>query len=417
MREQFDKRFYNRALESWEGIKTDEFIGFLIPKCQEILTLKKLVQKLKDQTILKVKFGIDPTAADIHLGHIVPIMLLQQFAKAGHHIDFIIGDFTAMVGDPTARDIGRVPLTPGKIMENMETYRDQIGKYIDLQMLHVHNNTQWLNPMTLQEVFNVFQQVNLSEAMQREDFRARMRNQQAVSLAEVCYGVLMGMDSVHLESDIEIGGVDQLLNFQQCRKIMSQANMEEEVVLMTPILEGTSNDGKKMGKSYNNYVAVNSTLGDKFGKIMSIPDRLIGQYFRCFADIHERELEDIDKFISNDPLEAKKQLATMIISFETKNLCDGKRERETFERMFSRKEICKQDCVELFGDVETTLFDALVKSGHFKSISELRRLFKQSAVRNVNKNVEEILLPEILMSQVVGFVRVGKKRFFQCKII
>ena len=409
----FDQQFCVRISESWDNIGSDEFVGFLLPKCQEVITPERLRQKIDEQPVLKVKFGIDPTASEIHIGHIVPIMLLRQFAKAGHHIDFIIGDFTAQVGDPTARDTGRTPLSPEQIVKNMQTYTSQIGKYIDLRVLHIHHNAEWLNPMTLQEIFAIFQQINLSEAMQREDFRARMRNEQAVSLAEVCYGVLMGIDSVHLKTHVEVGGIDQLLNFQQCRKIMRQSGMDEEVILMTPILEGTSGDGKKMSKSYGNYIAVNATHADNFGKIMSIPDRLIGQYFRCFADVHERELEELDVFIAENPLEAKKQLATLIIALETKHIDDGLRERESFERKFSQKRIRDEDCVELDEDANTSILDALLKSGQFKSKSELRRLFKQQAVRTVSEDGEITLSPETVISQIHGVVRVGKRRFFQ----
>lgn len=409
----FDQQFCARISESWDGIEVDEFVGFLLPKCQEVITPERLCQKIVEQSALKVKFGIDPTASEIHIGHVVPIMLLRQFAKAGHHIDLIIGDFTARVGDPTARDTGRIPLNPEQIVKNMQTYTSQIGKYIDLRVLHIHHNAEWLNPMTLQEIFAIFQQINLSEAMQREDFRARMRNEQAVSLAEVCYGVLMGIDSVYLGTHVEVGGIDQLLNFQQCRKIMRQSGMDEEVILMTPILEGTSGDGKKMSKSYGNYVAVNATHEDKFGKIMSIPDRLIGQYFRCFADIHERELEELDAFIAENPLEAKKQLATLIVALETKHIEDGLRERESFERKFSQKKICDEDCIELAEDANTTILDALLKSGQFKSKGELRRLFEQQGVRSVGEDGDTVLSPEIVIGQVHGVVRVGKRRFFQ----
>jgi tyrosyl-tRNA synthetase len=409
----FDQKFFGRNSESWVGIKADEFIGFLLPKCQEVITIDRLRQKMFEHPTLKVKFGIDPTAPEIHIGHVVPIMLLRQFAKAGHYIDFIIGDFTARIGDPTGRDTGRVPLNPEQIVKNMETYTNQIGKYIDLRMLHIHYNSKWLSLMTLQEIFAIFQQINLSEAIQREDFRARMHNKQAVSLAEVCYGVLMGIDSVHLGTHVEIGGIDQLLNFQQCRKIMRQSGMDEEVILMTPILEGTSGDGKKMSKSYGNYIAVNATHEDKFGKIMSIPDRLIGQYFRCFADVHQRELEELDTFIGENPMEAKKQLATLIVATETGNIEDGLRERESFERKFSHKSICQEDCIELIEDANTTILDALTKSGQFKSKSELRRLFEQQGVRSMNENGEVILSPEIVVGQVRGIVRVGKHRFFR----
>lgn len=409
----FDQQFCTRISESWNGIEVDEFIGFLLPKCQEIITPERLRQKIVELSTLKVKFGIDPTASEIHVGHVVPIMLLHQFAKAGHHIDFIIGDFTARVGDPTARDTGRTSLSPEQIVKNMETYTSQIGKYIDLRVLHIHYNAEWLNQMTLQEVFTIFQQINLSEAMQREDFRARMRNEQAVSLAEVCYGVLMGIDSVHLGTHVEIGGIDQLLNFQQCRKIMRQSGIDEEVILMTPILEGTSGDGKKMSKSYGNYIAINATHEDKFGKIMSIPDRLIGQYFRCFADVHERELEELDAFIAGNPLEAKKQLATLVVAIETKCIEDGLRERDSFERKFSQTKICNEDCVELVEEPTTTILDALMKSGQFKSKSELRRLFEQQAVRSLGEGGDTVLSSETPIKDINGIVRVGKRRFFR----
>ena len=409
----FDQQFCTRISEPWDSIESDEFVGFLLPKCQEVITPERLRQKIVEQSVLKVKFGIDPTASEIHIGHVVPIMLLRQFAKAGHHIDFIIGDFTARVGDPTARDTGRTPLNPEQIVKNMQTYISQIGKYIDLRVLHIHHNAEWLNPMTLQEIFAIFQQINLSEAMQREDFRARMRNEQAVSIAEVCYGVLMGIDSVHLGTHVEVGSIDQLLNFQQCRKIMRQSGMDEEVILMTPILEGTSGDGKKMSKSYGNYVAVNATHEEKFGKIMSIPDRLIGQYFRCFADVHKRELDELDIFITENPLEAKKQLATLIVALETKRIEDGLRERESFERKFSQKKIRDEDCVELAEDASTTILDALLKSSQFKSKGELRRLFEQQAVRSVSEDGKITLSPETVISQIHGVVRVGKRRFFQ----
>ncbi len=409
----FDQRLSTRISESWGNIEIEEFVGFLLPKCQEIITPEKLRQKIAEHSTLKVKFGIDPTASEIHVGHVVPIMLLRQFAKAEHHIDFIIGDFTARVGDPTERDIGRVPIKPEQIVKNMETYTNQIEKYIDLQKLHIHYNTTWLNPMTLQEIFTIFQQINLSEAMQREDFRARMHNGQAVSLAEVCYGVLMGIDSVNLGTHVEIGGIDQLLNFQQCRKIMRQSGMNEEVILMTPILEGTSGDGRKMSKSYGNYIAVNATHEDKFGKIMSIPDRLVGQYFRCFSDVHQQELDELDAFIAKNPLEAKKQLATLIIALETKNIDDGLRERESFERKFSQKKINNEDCIELMEKADTSIFNALLESGQFKSKSELRRLFEQQAVRSISENGNIMLSPEITVDQISGIVRVGKRRFFQ----
>ena len=409
----FDLEFCARSTGSWDGIRADELLGFLRPKCKEILTVERLQQKLTGAEKLRVKFGIDPTGSDVHLGHIVPLMLLRLFAKAGHHIDLVIGDFTARIGDPTAREHSRDPLSNEQIAANLSTYRSQIGKYVDLNHLHVHHNAEWLSSLPLTEVFTIFQQISLSEAVQREDFRARMKNKQAVSLAEVCYGVLMGIDSVHLGSHVEIGGTDQLLNFQQCRSVMRNSGMEEEIILTTPILEGTSGDGKKMSKSYGNYIAVNTSLEDKFGKVMSLPDRLIGQYFRSFADVHERELDELERCIASDPLEAKKQLATLIVALEA-GLDAGLRERESFERRFSQKDLREEDCSELTAQEGDQLVDVLLRSGAFKSKSALRHLFEQRAVRLRVGNKEETLTFETLATQVGdGIVRVGKRQLFK----
>ena len=411
----FDQLFFPRISESWEGIEAGELIGFLHPKCQEIITAERLRALLNEGRKLRVKFGIDPTASDIHIGHLVPMMLLKQFAKAGHHIDFIIGDFTALVGDPTERDTGRVPLTPEQIAINMRTFQDQVGRFIDLSCLKVHHNSGWLNPMTLQEVFAIFQRINLTEAVQREDFRKRMRNSQAVSLAEVCYGVLMGIDSIRLSTDVEIGGIDQLLNFQQCRKIMREKGMEEEVALMVPLLKGTDGGGRKMSKSFGNTVPVTASLEDKFGKIMSIPDRLIFQYFCSFADVHQRELDELKTFADSDPLEAKKQLATFLVALETKDLSKGLKERESFERKFSQRVITEEDCIQLTADIGQNVFTLLASSGQFKSKGELRRLFKQKAVRLITDTEESILDISANVTQQCK-LRVGKLRFFMINV-
>lgn len=407
----FDEIFSGRMKESWIGIVSDELLKFIRPKCQELLTIERLKELLDNKGTLRIKFGIDPTATEIHIGHAVPIMLLRQFVKAGHRVDLIIGDFTARVGDPTERETGRAPLTPEKIEENMRTYTSQVGKYIDLLQLNVHFNSLWLNRMSLQDVFGIFQKINLAEAMQREDFRARARKSQAVSLAEVCYGVLMGIDSVHLDTDVEVGGIDQLLNFQQCRKVMKESGMSEEVILMTPILEGTSGDGRKMSKSYGNYIAVNALPEDKFGKVMSVADQLVFQYFCSFADVHESELESLKQFIESNPFESKKQLATLLIALETGELQDGLRERENFERKFSKREITDHDGTKLVATADVSLMDVLMSSDQFSSRSELRRLFDQSAIRHVAKE-GEILRPDTAASEVLGLVKVGKQRYF-----
>lgn len=394
----------------------DEFLGFVSSKCESILTLERLKELLESGRSLKIKFGIDPTASSIHMGHVVPIMLLRQFQKVGHQIDFIIGDFTAKIGDPSGRNSARPSITAEQIVLNMATYKDQVRRFIDVESMNIHYNSEWLGSMSLFEIFEMFQAINLAEAIQRNDFRERLSNSQSVSLAEVCYGSLMGIDSVKLESDIEIGGIDQLLNFQQCRQIMQFKKMMEEVVLMTPILEGISGDGRKMSKSFGNVIAVTDSPEDKFGKVMSIPDTLIIPYFLCFADTTEGEKRDIDKFVADNPLEAKKQLAVFIISLDVGNIESGLVQRDLFERKFSKKEIAIEDCLPLITEKGKTFLEALWLSGQFSSRSDLRRLFEQKAVRimKAGESLSTLCLNDKVESPCL--VKVGKRKFFNFKI-
>lgn len=408
----FDELFFNRLNESWEDISAEDFLGYLRVKGETAITWDEVAGKLKENRKLRIKLGIDPTGADIHLGHVVPIMLLRQFLKAGHHIDFIIGDFTGQVGDPSGRESARVTLTPEVIENNLATYKNQISRYIDTEKITIRRNSEWLSKMTLPELFPLLESINLSEAMQRDDFRTRTKTGHGVSLAEATYGVLMGIDSVNLNTDIEIGGLDQLLNFQQCRSVMRVLKMTEEAVITTPILEGTAGDGKKMSKSFNNYIAVSSSLEDKFGKIMSIPDSLIFSYFRSFADVHEKDMDSLSGFIDKNPLEAKKQLGVFIVALETGNLEEGIKERDNFERKFSKKEFVKSDTISIKVSLGTTIFDALVESNQFTSKTEIRRLFEQEAVRLLNGDDEKILTLEDKVDVVSGIIRAGKLKFF-----
>lgn len=408
----YDELYFNRLSENWEDLSPEEFIGYLTPKSQQILTHEGLKKLLDEKRELRIKMGIDPTGFDVHLGHLVPIMFLRQFMRVGHHVDFIIGDFTARIGDPSGRDTARAPLTKEAIEANYKTYAEQISAFINVSKLHIRRNSEWLEKTTLEELFPVLQSVSLTEAVQREDFRARFKNEQAVSLAEATYGVMMGLDSVALKTDIEVGGIDQLLNFQQCRGVLAHYGMKEEVVLTTPILEGTAGDGRKMSKSFGNYIAATAPAVDKFGKIMSIPDSLIVPYFTSFADVHEREVEELTAFAKENPLEAKKQLGTFIVAFEAGNIEAGLEERENFERKFAKKEISTDDAVEITADGGTLLFDALFGTEQFASKAELRRLFEQSAVRALAGEDETTLSAETTVDEVAGIVRVGKLKLF-----
>jgi len=411
--QRFDQLFFRRSRESWKGISAKELIGYLRPKSKDVLTWESLERLLAENRKLNIKFGIDPTASDIHLGHLVPIMLLRMFQRAGHKIHFIIGDFTARVGDPSGRETARKPLTPAQIKDNQKTYLSQVGRFFDVKKAKVYHNGDWLSEMNLAEWFSIIQQIPLADATQREDFRIRLKNNAGVSLAEAGYGVLMGIDSVKVKADVEVGGVDQLLNFQQCRLVMAIKGLREEVAMTTPILEGLSGDGKKMSKSLGNYIAVTASLRDKFGKVMSAPDSQVIDYFRFFADVQEIEIPNLKKFIAENPMEAKKQIATYLVALESGDLQTGERERADWERLFSKHEVRAEDAHVLPFRPAVSIFALLAESGRYESRSALRRLFQQKAVRRIRDGGTEEVLSEDSLAELSMLLRVGKKDYFR----
>lgn len=398
---------FSRINADWRNMPVDEFLGFVTPKCQEMLTADRLKELLASGRTLKVKLGTDATGSDLHIGHVVPLLLLKQFQKAGHHIDFIIGDFTAIIGDPSDRADARKALTAKEVKANAKGFTAQIKPYIDVRKGKVHFNSKWLSKMSLSDMIAHLQHISLSSATQRDDFRKRLAAGNSVSLAETIYGFLMGLDSLHLKSDIEIGGVDQLINIQQCRELMAAERVPVEVALCTPIIEGTDGSGKKMSKSVGNTINLKASREDKFGKVMSIPDKLILPWYLAFTDVHENEIDALETEIEANPLEMKKQLGILLIALETKSKDQGQAEREKFEKKFAKKELSDEDFTVVSAAPDSLLFDALAP--HFPSKSELRRLFEQRAVKNAD--TDEAFALEVKASDLK--VRVGKMRFFK----
>lgn len=402
----FDKLFLERALGDWQDMPNAEWLEIVQNKLESSLGWERFIELCNSNKKMIIKFGIDPTASNIHIGHVVPMMLVNAFLKKGHKIFVIIGDFTAKIGDPSGRSSERKALTAKQIEENMKTYTDQIGMFVDLDKINIKFNSEWIDKTTPYGLFETFQMINISQAMQRDDFRKRMENGSSVSLAEVCYSVLMGLDSVALNCNVEIGGIDQLLNFQQCRNIMRGNGLAEEIALMTPILEGTSGDGRKMSKSYGNVIAVLEDSNEKFGKFMSIKDEQIMPYFRCFAFMNNHEKAQLESFIKENPFEAKKQLASFFVSLQAKDITQGEKARTEFERKFSKRTINAEDCIEIKLENGDTFYTALSRA-KLMSNSELRRMFIGKAVRNVEDG--QIYDKDILAA--LGKIRVGKRIF------
>lgn len=406
--ERYDELLFKRFNEDWSKLTTEQMLSLLRVKTQITLPAEIKPEVLKDK--LKIKFGIDPTGADIHIGHLCPIFVLNIFLKCGHHVDFIIGDFTAKIGDPSGRNTERAMITDAQIAANFATYVQQIAPYIDTKKLNVHKNSQWLSKMSLSEFLAVLQRIKLSVATQREDFRKRIEN---VSLAEVSYAVLMGLDSVNLHSDIELGGLDQILNFSQCRLVQEIYNQKPELAFGTPILEGLSGDGRKMSKSYNNYIAVTSSAEDKFGKFMSLPDSLLLKYYQAFGYLYEEEIPELIKFIEANPLEAKKQLATYFVSLDGNNLDIGRTERENFERKFSKRELTDADFITVSVAQNTSLLNAIAATKKFASNGEIKRLIMAGAVTDVD--TKEKLGIDYNLTKTVK-IKVGKLNIFKMEV-
>lgn len=384
----------NRSHESLEDISPDDFIDLVRPKIAYPTAMGQLALRLAEGEPLNVKLGIDPTGPDIHIGHIVPVRVLDLFSRAGHHIDLIFGDFTAKIGDPSERSTGRRAISDEEIFSNVQSYKEQVDGYFDVNRNNVtiHRNNSWLSKLTLAEVFEYLQMVNLTESTQRKDFRERMNRGSTVTLAEAMYGTLQGIDSEVLHTDVEIGGIDQLLNVQQARNVQRQRGQEAEEVLLTPIIEGTSGDGRKMSKSYNNYIPAQTTDTEMFGRIMSIPDTLIAPYAISFAPIRNSELDNLTEDIEESPMEAKKQLAVFMVGLASGDIERGYLAREEFERKFSKREINNDDITQITIAPGTSLLEALIATGKFKSRGDIRRTANGGGIRINGERLDPALL-------------------------
>ncbi|MBC7546846.1 tyrosine--tRNA ligase [Candidatus Saccharibacteria bacterium] len=408
-------KYLEKSNEPLIGISPEEFIDLVEPKLEYDLSLDHIKTRLDNNEKLNVKMGIDPTGPDVHIGHIVPIRVLDLFSRAGHKIDLIFGDFTAKIGDPSGRDGARKVLSDDEIVTNVTSYRGQVDNFFNTsgENVHIHRNSTWLGQMALHETFGYLQMVNLSEATQRKDFRERIQKGSAVTLAEAMYATLQGIDSVYLESDVEIGGIDQLLNVQQARNVQRKRGQKPEDILLTPIIEGTSGDGRKMSKSYNNYIPTTSGPDDIFGKIMSIPDTLIVPYAIAFAPVSKQEIKGLTTAAQCKPLETKKQLATYLAATSAGSLEQGELAKENFERRFSRKVLRGDDLTEITVSSEDTIFSALVSSGGFKSNSEIRRLASGGGIK---LNGQKITEDELLLLVDNGHtILVGKRQGFRIR--
>ena len=271
----------------------------------QIISEAELAEKLSANRPLRVKLGVDPTSADIHLGHTVVLRKLRDFQELGHQAILIIGDFTALIGDPSGRSVTRPTITRDEVERNAKTYREQAFKILDQKRTEIVFNGSWLGKLSFEDVIRLNSEVTLQQLLQREDFRARIKSEQPIHAHEIQYPIMQAYDSVMVKADVELGGTDQLFNILLGRDLQKQNGQPQQIVLLTPILEGL--DGKqKMSKSLGNYVALNDPPAEMFGKLMSISDELMARYYLLLLS---RELPK-----TKHPLEAKKELAAEIVA-------------------------------------------------------------------------------------------------------
>ena len=366
----------------------------------EAEVVKKLEAAQKEKRPLRIKAGFDPTAPDIHLGHTVLLRKMRQFQDLGHEVYFLIGDFTAQIGDPTGKSALRKTLSREEIAENAKTYKKQVGKILDLDKLKIVFNSEWFADMRVSEYLGLTMHVTVSQMLQREDFKKRLDNQQDVSLLEFMYPVLQGYDSVFLKSDIELGGTDQIFNLLVGRDMQKDFGQEPQVVLTMPLLEGT--DGiNKMSKSLGNYIAINDSPKDMFGKIMSVSDELMLKYYTLLTD------EDVAGVRNMHPKEAKVRLAKIIIS-QYHGVQEADTAADEFSRVFSSKELPTEMPVYKLGSGKN-IVDICVESELVKSKNEARRLIQQGGIEFEGKRISDIAA-KIDSS---GVLKIGSRRFLK----
>jgi tyrosyl-tRNA synthetase len=367
---------------------------------------EKLERSLRTGTPLKVKLGLDPTAPDLHLGHTVVLQKLRDFQELGHQIVIIIGDFTGMIGDPTGRSETRQPLTWDEIRANAETYKAQLDRVLDMGRTQVRFNSEWLGPLSFEQIIRETAHLTVAQMLQREDFAVRYASGRPISLHEFLYPIAQGYDSVALGADVELGGTDQTFNLLVGRDLQRAHGQEPQVALTVPILEGL--DGtQKMSKSLGNYVGVTEPPAEMYGKLMSVSDDLMFRYFELVTRVSEEEIQALRTL---HPMEAKKRLAFTVTAMYHGEA--GARDGEAhFSRVVQGKEVPEK--VERISKATPyegePAWKVVVMSGLVPSNSEARRQIQQGAVEVDGRPLADANQP--LQAGREYLIRVGKRRF------
>ena len=371
----------------------------------EIIVRENLEKKLKSGRQLRVKFGIDPTGADLHIGHAVPLRKLKQFQDLGHKIILLIGDYTAMIGDPSGRDKTRPVLSEKDVKRNMKTYLTQAAKVIDIKKAEVRHNSEWYRKGFTQLLMELTSRITVARVLERDDFQKRLKEGSDIQMQEIMYPLLQGYDSVMLKADVELGGSDQKFNLLMGRKVQKKYNQPEQDIMTMLLLEGIDGE-RKMSKSYSNYIALFDSPEDMFGKVMSMPDILIKKYFELATNV---PIVEVEKDL-NDPMKAKKRLAREIITLYH-SAKEAKVAEENFVKIFQKKETPEE--VESCKVESKVLVETLKECGFVESTSASRRVITQGGVRVDNEIQKD---PYFNLSAGEHLIQKGKRHFKKVKI-
>ena len=390
----------------------DETLAIIQRGADEILPLEELKKKLEKNKPLRVKLGMDPTAPDLHLGHTVVINKMKQLQDLGHEIIFLIGDFTGMIGDPTGKNVTRKPLTKADVLENAKSYEDQVFKILDKDKTRIAFNSEWMGKMSSAEMISLASKQTVARMLERDDFSKRYKGGQAISIHEFLYPLVQGYDSVALRADIELGGSDQKFNLLVGRELQKQADMEPQVILTMPILEGL--DGvQKMSKSLGNYIGIDEDPDSMFGKIMSISDDLMWRYLELLSFESLETIESWKKEVEDgeNPRNVKFRLAKEIITrFHDKD--QALKAQQNFIDRFAKNQI--PDEMDEFSFSKGIKVANLLKDSNLvSSTSEAFRMIKQG---DVKVDGEKLTDKDLALYEGTLVFQVGKRKFARVTI-
>lgn len=390
----------------------EEQIKIIKKGASEIINLDELEEKLKksnnEKKPLIIKLGLDPTAPDIHLGHAVVLRKIKQLQDLGHKAVIIIGDFTGMIGDPTGKSKTRKQLTSEQVIENAKTYEKQIFKILDINKTEVKFNSEWLSIMSFKDVIELSSKYTVARMLEREDFKNRFNNEQSIGIHEFFYPLMQACDSINIKADIELGGTDQRFNILMGRTLQKEYNMERQIAIFMPILEGI--DGKeKMSKSLGNYIGINEDANVMYRKVMKIPDSLIIKYFELTTDMHPDNIEKIKEMLNSEkinPRDVKMILAKEIVTLYHSNK-EGLMAQEEFKSVFQDKGIPKDmQSIRLLKN--ENIINIIIKLNFAESKNEAKRLVLQGAVRINGFKISNF---DDLKLNNNDIIQVGKRKF------